>query len=475
MVRRTYHWTLVTLGLLAAVILSTAFFLVEDATLSPQDRLRVSEENPRYFKYKGKHVFLAGKTWGWTAISAPPPGLARDYKDDSASQYDYRHDIENLAAHKGNLVRLTLFWPGHGREGGELPYQKVDEKRYDLTKWNPAYWKRLRGFLSECQKRDVIVNLEIFDHPAVKGWDGRWPMHPFNPDNNVNYDGRAITTRDGSRQFFWTLPSHQKRPVVLEHQQRLVDKLLEETWQFGNIIYSLGNEDPSPREWSLHWARRIHAFGRKKGVRLLVTNMSPQYVLEEKEFDVFDAQVTLRVSPLRQPPIIARLLKYRKPVYSSGLGIRSDDSQTRDNLWIKFITGCAGARYHRVKGHYRDARRNYEETSDFVLNLQKFVDDVRFWRLDVRHADVKADIPAFCLSEAGKEYAIYLLRRKRSAEKRPEQITINLAKGRYDLRWYHPDKGRYEPNQRVTSEGRPVTLKSPPFAWDIAGHIKARR
>ena len=49
-----------------------------------------------------------------------------------------------------------------------------------------AFWSRLELFISEAEKRNVVVQLEIWDRfDLIDGSWKSWPVSPFNPKNNV--------------------------------------------------------------------------------------------------------------------------------------------------------------------------------------------------------------------------------------------------------------------------------------------------
>ncbi len=49
-------------------------------------------------------------------------------------------------------------------KGFELyPFMHLETGKYDLNQWNDEYWKRFDYFLKETKKRDIIVQIEIWD------------------------------------------------------------------------------------------------------------------------------------------------------------------------------------------------------------------------------------------------------------------------------------------------------------------------
>jgi hypothetical protein len=84
--------------------------------------------------------------------------------------------------------------------------------------------------------------------------------------------------------------------VALRYQKALVRKVLDETLDFDNVIYSLGNECPSPAAWNEFWAAFIRSHAADKSARrVFVTNMWRHDLPIFDVFDIQDAQHPYRV------------------------------------------------------------------------------------------------------------------------------------------------------------------------------------
>jgi len=54
-------------------------------------------------------------------------------------------------------------------------------RKFDLDRWNAAYFERLRKFLKAAEQRGVIVELVLFSRMYT---EERWRVSPLHPDNN---------------------------------------------------------------------------------------------------------------------------------------------------------------------------------------------------------------------------------------------------------------------------------------------------
>lgn len=108
-----------------------------------------------------------------------------------------------------------------------------------------------------------MVQIEIWDRfDYVDQDEGRWQIHPYNPRNNVNYDydqshfAKDYPDHPGANKqpFFFTTPKQRNNKVVLEYQQRFVNKLLEHSLRYDHVLYCMDNETNGDEEWSRYWA-----------------------------------------------------------------------------------------------------------------------------------------------------------------------------------------------------------------------------
>jgi hypothetical protein len=107
-------------------------------------------------------------------------------------------------------------------------------KRFDFSKWNPAYFERLKRFIREAEGRGIIVEVTLF---CATYRDEQWRVSPFHPDNNTaGYsfsDWKTLNTLD--------------HPDINRVQQAFVRKVVRELQECPNIFYEIQNEPWSDR------------------------------------------------------------------------------------------------------------------------------------------------------------------------------------------------------------------------------------
>src|SRR5699024_2028398 len=165
-------------GILVSVLVlffTTTF--IEKVRAQSESTIQPSQQNAWYWQYEGQPVVLIGAS-----------------DDDNLFQWtgkELTDHLDEMASVGGNYVRNTM----SDRDEGEVyAFREIKEGTYDLDQWNKEYWNRLEFFLQETSKRDIIVQLTLWDHFDMSG--AGWDRHPLNPANNVNMEKGVIEDKD---------------------------------------------------------------------------------------------------------------------------------------------------------------------------------------------------------------------------------------------------------------------------------------
>lgn len=164
---------------------------------------------------------------------------------------------ENLDNITGNFTRLWAIEPGRvntsssqwrvggGRTFNISPsiYAKTEDGKYDLSKINPVYLRRLKSVVRGAQDRSIVVQVVLFDG-AWNRYFGKtsWNSHPFNPKNNIQNVGPSSANGIHSRGN-WNI-----------YQRNYVKTIINRLSQYKNVIYEIGNE---LHRSSIPWQNRM--------------------------------------------------------------------------------------------------------------------------------------------------------------------------------------------------------------------------
>ncbi|HEU4753183.1 MAG TPA: hypothetical protein VFU47_08740, partial [Armatimonadota bacterium] len=212
--------------------------------------LALHPDNPHYFRFRGRPTVLVTSGEHYGAVLNP--------------DFDYRPYLDELHRRGFNLTRTfsgvyaeqpgtfniqhNTLAPAAGRllapwARSETPGFAGGGNKFDLTKRDPAYFRRLRDFVSEAGKRGIVVELVLFC-PYYE--DSQWAISPLNARNNVNGVGEVPRTEA------LTL----KHPEVVRFQEQMVRDLLHELREADNCYFEICNE-PYFGGVTLEWQRQI--------------------------------------------------------------------------------------------------------------------------------------------------------------------------------------------------------------------------
>ncbi len=238
----------------------------QDKQSDPSNYIQPYSDNPEYWQYKGQPVLLLGAT----------------NNDNLFQSSDIEEQLDLLHSIGGNFVRNTM----SSRDSTDVwPFYRQEDGKYNLNKWNSEYWSRFEKLLMLARERDVIIQIEVWDRFDYS--TKPWMNNPFNPANNVNYTeemcGMAIEYQKHAytdlQPFFHTIKGMPKYSSELElvkkYQEKLVDKMLYYSLNYGNVLYCMNNETSTPSEWGKYWMGYIK--NRARGKQVYTTDMFDKF------------------------------------------------------------------------------------------------------------------------------------------------------------------------------------------------------
>jgi len=214
--------------------------------------LSLHPRNPHYFLFREKPTILIGSTEHYGAVMNLDFDYVKYFDELAVSGMNVTRTFsgiyvepEGVFGIKGNTLapdtgRFICPWARSPEEG-----YAVGGNKFDLTKWDPDYFFRLRDFVTEAGKRNIIVELDLFSN----FYDTlQWKISPLNSANNVNGIGNI---RDQKEIL------SLRHPEILDIQEKMVRKIADELKGFDNLYYEVCNEPyfgdtTALREWEDH-------------------------------------------------------------------------------------------------------------------------------------------------------------------------------------------------------------------------------
>ena len=200
-------------------------------------------------------------------------------------KFDYEAYLNFLTKYHHNFIRLwtwdstkldTRASGGIGKDFvhnvGPLPWSRtgsgnaLDGKpKFDLTKFDSAYFERLRARVAAAGERGIYVSVMLFEGwglfhgNRLRGTDDGWAWrnHPFNPANNVT--GAKVEGAQALSGRVHTLRS----PEVNRLQAAYIRKVVDTINDLDNVLYEVINEG-GEKQWNWWVIQTIQDHQRTK-------------------------------------------------------------------------------------------------------------------------------------------------------------------------------------------------------------------
>ena len=459
---------------LLALVLSQmplpAFAAAEPLSLHP--------DNPHYFLFRGRPAVLVTSGEHYGAV------LNLDF--------NYTKYLDTLQAHGLNLTRTftgayvepsgsfgiaqNTLAPVKGRficpwARSQTPGYANGGNKFDLTRWDEAYFARLKDFAAQAGRRGVVVEMNLFC-PFYD--ESQWKISPQNAANNVNGIGQVARTN------VYTMDKHGG---LLPVQEAMVRKVVAELKNFNNLYYEICNEPyfgGVTLEWQHHIADVIvqaeKSFPKPHLISQNIANDKAKVVNPHPAVSIFNFHYA---SP---PETVTMNYHLNKVIGDNETGFKgTNDTHYRMEGWEFMLAG--GGLYNNLD--YSFTAGHEDGTFVYPANqpgggnpafhkqmktLQEFLNSFDFIHMKPEPGLVKGGLPtkgrARVLAQPGKQYAIYLFGGPQA------NLALELPAGDYQVEWLNPVTGRTEKRVRLNHPGGGATLASPPYNPDIALRIR---
>jgi hypothetical protein len=309
--------------------------------------LRVSSKNPNYFTDESqKAVYLTGShTWN----------NFQDWgTDDSPQAFDFEAYVEMLAAHHHNF---TLLWqtelpvfrglPTRMASSPDFfvtpqPWERTgpgnasDGKlKFDLTKFNPAYFERLRSRVVRLNEAGIYAGVYLFSGEWLLRFRFAGDGYPLTGSNNVN----GVDDGGGVGSVTMTATN-----AITTIQDALVRRLVDTLNGLPNVLWIVSQEAPPGSEWwNSHMISLVRAYEAGKplqhpiGLGVLADNRDATILNSDADWIAPAA----RISPTRSCGSGNPACKVNvNDSDHSYFGMWNDSPQVNRNyFWINFCQG----------------------------------------------------------------------------------------------------------------------------------------
>lgn len=501
----------------------------------------VHPRNHRCFLYRGRPFKILTSAEHYGAV------LNADFDCDAY--------LEEMQRTGQNMTRVFTFYrekassiPGPGPmntlaltpQASVMPWERVPGRgtaadgldKFDLDRWNAAYFDRMKDFAGKCAARGVVCEITLFCNPYDQE---KYDLFPCSEVSNVNGVGEDLDIPQG----FMTL----RAPSIASFQERFVRKMAQELNPFDNIYYEICNEpnfsgdfseetEKQVVTWHAHIARTLRraeaglpkrhliAANAHFVVRLLDDPEKPVSRHEDLSYflnpdiDIVNYHYLsahaeaqgLRFVRLPNREVRAGLIwhflrardRFPKPIAFdetfSGIvrGAPERGAVNRAEAWETILAGGAG--YNNLDWSFTPDDETGSGRSPIGDGRRLDGRSLREWlgifRALLDQYDLAALVPAFglvsgeipgcgyaALTDGAGRYMLYVVDERvyRLDACAPRALTVSLAlpAGRYRTQIFDPRSGATENLPALQSEGV-ARLEVPAFSEDVAVLLERR-
>lgn len=478
------------LAVLTVCIGSIAVALAVADTSPP---IALHPDNPHYFVWRGRPTVLVTSGEHYGAV------LNLDF--------DYVRYLDELQSHGLNHTRTfsgvyreipgsfgitdNTLAPKPGRY--MCPWTRSDQagdfdggNRFDLRRWDAAYFDRLKDFLQQAGRRGVVVEINLFC-PFYE--DALWHASPMNARNNVNQVGNC------PREQVYTL----QHPDLLEVQRAVTRKIVQELRDFDNLYYEICNE-PYFGGVTVEWQHEIvetivqaeQQFPQPHLISMNIAN-------GRQKVDQPHARVSILNFHYCHPPdVVAMNYGLNRVIGENETGFRGqDDLIYRTEGWDFLLAG--GGLYNNLDysftpQHPDGTLEGYQSPGggsralrSQLRILKDFLDGFDLIRMRPDSTvirQVSDSLVGSALSDPGAAYAVYLhvpipVKPEELAAQRRHglqaKLALELPPGHYRGEWINTTTGEIAGNGHWSHAGGLLELTTPPLDDDLALRLRCEK
>lgn len=436
--------------------------------------LSLHPENPHYFLFRDKPAVLITSAEHYGAV------INRDF--------DYLKYLDTLAADGLNLTRIftgayvepegafhitkNTLAPAPGRflapwARSEVPGYARGGNKFDLERWDEAYFARLRDFVAQASRRGIIVEVTLFC-PMYE--DLQWKISPMNAENNVNDVGRVKAH---------AVYDYEKNGALQSIQESLVRKIVEELKDADNVCYEICNE-PYFGGVTMDWQARIadtiadaeKDFPARHLISQNVANGAKKVERAHPGISIFNFHYA------HPPEAVSLNYHLEKAIGLNETGFKGTaDDHYRMEAWEFMLAG--GALYNHLDysftvGH-EDGTFQYPKTQPgggnpgYRKQMQRLAEFLRgfdFLQMKPARTLLRSSLPETArfqmLAAPGREYAAY-------GKDLSAPLRIELAPGAYRVSWFDVVSGKELRTENIQHERgeRELQLPSEGHEWAL--------
>jgi len=179
--------------------------------------------------------------------------------------YDRRRDDHERIRRMDGEVWPPFYELPFARSGKEIAWDGLS--KYDLTRYNPFYWSRLKQFADLAdQKGLLLVHANYFQHNIIEA-GAHYADFPWRTANNINNTGfvEPVNYAGDKRLFYAEQFYDLSNPVRRELHKKYIRQCLDNFKDNNGVIQLIGEEFTGPTHFVKFWLDVIKEWEKETG------------------------------------------------------------------------------------------------------------------------------------------------------------------------------------------------------------------
>jgi hypothetical protein len=383
--------------------------------------------------------------------------------------YDRRRDDHERIRRMNGDTRPPYYELPFARSGQGTAWDGLS--KYDLTKYNPWYWGRLKEFAALCEEKGlVLLHHNYFQHNILEA-GAHWADFPWRSANNINDTGfpEPPPYAGNKRIFMDELFYDVNHPVRRALHRLFIRKCLENFSDNTNVIQLTSAEFTGPLEFVRFWLDTIIEWENETGREPLIGLSCTK-----------DVQDAILADPIRSRAVSVIDIHYwwyqaSGELYAPQGGLRLTPRQF-ERIYkpgpSSFDEVFRAVREYRTKFPDKAILYSANNANGWAVlmgggsipNLPATTDkNLLAAVLSMKPLNLPDEAPGrYALAEPGKNYLVY------AASGQTIQLDLTDAGGVFETRWLNPNSGTIVSNGDKVAGGAKVDLVpgfSPCVLW----------
>jgi hypothetical protein len=462
-------------------ILSLGLLLSCSVSKENQEPLKLHPQNPHYFLFRGKPAILIGSTEHYGAVMNLDFDYVTYLNEVAASGLNLTRTFSGAYVEPSGAFSIMKNTLAPAPERYICPWSRSTQpgyanggNKFDLSEWDEAYFSRLKDFVTEAGKRDIVVELDLFSnyYDTVQ-----WKLSPLNAINNIN---RIGDIKDHKEVLAL------KNIELLNIQENMVRKIIHELKDFDNLYYEVCNEPYfgdtlALRNWEDHMTEVVAEAEKDFSHKHLISNN-----IANNQKLVKDPRNSVSIYNFhyaRPPFTVGMNYHLNRVIGDNETGFDGiEDSKYRIEAWdfilaggglfdhldYSFTADTEDGTYKIEQGQPGGGGNSLRAQFNVLAGFMKSVDYINMKPLDEGKIKLQDQMNTTVrgLAKADDLFVLYLHRA--DTVNMPSVIDIDLPAGKYNITWTDSKNGKEINLKLPDHSGGWLHITSPSYKEDIA-------